>query len=143
LVISSVFMCNGDDGKSNKERQAISDSGTNINVMSRQAAEKLQDRIGVEREDKVGVQFIRFGKEGAKEKILYFIKKKGMMDEVAVVENVAATLMHNRNFTNRGCTVVYDEDSVYAIREGRIIVEGVYDERTRLYYWDIDHLYYP
>ena len=143
VVISSVFMCNGDDGKGDKSREAISDSGTNINVMSRQAAEKLQDRIGVEREDREGKQFIRFGKEGAKEKILYYIKQKGMMDEVAVVENVAATLLHNRNFTDRGCTVVYDEGSVYAIRKGRIIVEGVYDDRSRLYYWDLDNLYDP
>mgnify|MGYP000417741492 FL=1 len=106
IVMSSVFMCEGEDGKGHS-REAISDSGTNINVMSKQAAEKLQSRTNVEKEERGGSQYIRFGKEGAKERILYYIRPKGMLDEVAVVENVAATLLHNRNFTSRGCTCPY------------------------------------
>jgi hypothetical protein len=70
IVMSSVFMCEGEDGKGHS-LEAISDSGTNINVMSRQAAEKLQNRTNVEKEERGGSQYIRFGKEGAKERILY------------------------------------------------------------------------
>ncbi len=53
IVMSSVFMCEGEDGKGHS-REAISDSGTNINVMSKQAAEKLQSRTNVEKEERGG-----------------------------------------------------------------------------------------
>jgi hypothetical protein len=64
-----------------------------------------------------------------------------MIDKVAVVENVAATLLHNWNFTSRGGAGVYEEGSVYAMRKERIVVEGVYNSASRMYYWDLDNLF--
>jgi hypothetical protein len=122
----------------------ISDSGTNIDVMSYATAQHLH-QCGLVyykcREDEQK-RFIVFGVETARELILGYMYGKGLMGKVAVVKGVAANLISATAFTQRGMIVTYSEKLV-EIRKAsnnEVVFVGKFDAKTGLYHLDLIHL---
>ena len=124
--------------------KTISDSGTNIDVMSYWTAQYLH-QCGLVfrkcREDEPK-RYIVFGKESARELILGYMQGQGLLGKVAVVNNIAANLISVTAFTQRGMLVTYSASQVEIRRasDNEIVFVGPYDATTGLYHLDLIHL---
>lgn len=122
----------------------ISDSGTNIDVMSSATAQYLH-RCGLvyhKCSDTEPKRYVVFGVATAREPILGYIFGQGLMGKVAVVKGVAANLISVTAFTKRGMIVTYSETLV-EIRKAsnnELVFVGPFDSKTGLYHLDLIHL---
>ena len=128
------------------EVPTISDSGSNVNVVSRKTAMMLEE-LGFEYRDATtspseggGRRSVMFGKKGAKSSIIGYVKGAGLIDELAVLDEVAANLIAIESFTRRGMAVVYDSVSVKFMMGDKTIFTGWLDSATKLYRLDIVEL---
>ena len=133
-----------EDNNTGRSIRTISDSGTNIDVMSYATAQHLH-RCGLqyhkcpESEQK---RYVVFGVERAREPILGYMHGNGLIGQVAVVNDVAANLISVTAFTKRGMVVTYTDKTV-EIRKattGEVVFVGPFDDTTGLYHLDLIHL---
>jgi hypothetical protein len=122
----------------------LSDSGTNIDIISEDTARWLQEELGLEYlpPDRNSNQYVTFGKRSARSKIVGYMWGKGLLGKVAVVEDVAANLISVRSLCQRGMKVEYDKEQVIVRSEetGEVLFTGRFDGDLQLYTMDIVHL---
>ena len=125
-------------------KQTISDSGTNIDVISYKTAQHLH-KCGLRfykcREDEPR-QYVVFGVASARVPVIGFMYGNGLLDKVAVVNEVAANLISVTAFTKRGMLVTYSDRQVEIKRanDNEVVFVGPFDEKTGLYHLDLIHL---
>lgn len=117
---------------------AVQDSGTNVDVVSMETAEELE-RLGVVKiyKKEGETEYIEFGKKGAREKIVGYIRGNGLMGELAVCVNIRENLIGVRGFTKRGMIVDFQRERMYIIYKGSVVLEGEFNESTGLYDLDL------
>ena len=132
------------DNSTGRSIRTISDSGTNIDVMSYATAQYLhscglQYHKCPENEQK---RYVVFGVERAREPILGYMHGNGLIGKVAVVNDVAANLISVTAFTKRGMVVTYTDKTVEIRRAttGEVVFVGPFDDTTGLYHLDLIHL---
>ncbi len=84
-------------------------------------------------------QFIKFGKEGAKGEILGYILTQGIVNRLAVADDVAANLISVYEMTKQGVQVVYDAKSVRIVHNNTTLLTGVVGD-DNLYHMDLVQL---
>ena len=139
-----VAMLCGSAGEGVAEQPTLSDSGTNIHVISYKTAQELH-RCGFRYHSvKEGEprQSVMFGKKSAKEPIIGHMYGEGLIGKVAVVKTVAANLISVSDLTQRGFEVQYSKHKVEVIKQGsdKVLFVGPYDPSTKLFHLDIVHL---
>jgi len=117
-----------------EKTKGMIDSGANISIAKREIAEKLGVKIRTVTE-KIKIQF---GKEGARSEAIGYANFGELIGDVAIVDDASDTLIHIKNFTDKGMRVVFDGDKVQIVdAEGEIVIQGQCDE-SQLYYIDIE-----
>ena len=127
-----------------RQIKTISDSGTNLDLMSYETAQHLH-KCGLvyhKCPDNELKQYVVFGVESAREPIIGYMHGQGLVGKVAVVKNVAANLISVTAFTQRGMIVTYTDKEVQIKRakNDELVFVGPYDAQTRLYHLDLIHL---
>jgi hypothetical protein len=139
---------NGDGPKlvdiKGRQINTISDSGTNIDLMSYETAQHLH-KCGLvyhKSPEEGPKQYVVFGVESAREPIIGYMHGQGLVGKVAVVKNVAANLISVTAFTQRGMIVTYTDTEVQIrrVKTDELVFVGPYDAETRLYHLDLIHL---
>ena len=124
--------------------KTISDSGTNIDLMSYATAQHLH-KCGLRYHkcpDNEPKQYVVFGVESAREPILGYMYGQGLVGKVAVVRDVAANLISVTAFTQRGMTVTYTDKEVQIrrVKGNELVFVGPFDAHSGLYHLDFIHL---
>ena len=124
--------------------KTISDSGTNIDLMSYATAQHLH-KCGLRYHkcpDNEPRQYVVFGVESAREPILGYMYGQGLVGKVAVVRDVAANLISVTAFTQRGMTVTYTDKEVQIrrVKGDELVFVGPFDALSGLYHLDFIHL---
>lgn len=121
--------------------KVIVDSGAGVNVVSSETVKKMQEEGEMIMYTEDGErEYIEFGNVGSKEAIIGVIRGKGMVEKMAVVENVSANLVGVRQFTEKGMEVTFIGGNVYVRYKGAMVIEGRYSNESRMYEMDLREL---
>jgi len=124
--------------KADSKVRAMVDSGANVNVTSKEVANKY----GIEVKQTRVQDSVQFGKKGSKSEIKGYGRFGDMIRQAAIVDDISETIIHVGTFTDRGREVTFDDKNVY-IRDkesGEIICQGERERESGLYYIDMDIL---
>jgi hypothetical protein len=104
----------------------LSDSGSNIDVITVDTARALEDQGFEYHAVKPGGRqhTVQFGKEGAMEPVIGYILARGLVQKLAVVANMGANLISVYNLTKRGVVVKYDVNGVELLYNNKVIMRG-------------------
>lgn len=124
----SVFSAGLGSMKSDTVSSTIADRGTTANIMNLATAQKLIQEGIIEEitpmENNENIVIV-FGKKSAREQVLGTIKGAGLLDTIYVVENAESTLISDTSFTGKGVVLIQDDDSLYGVINGEIVLKGI------------------
>ena len=122
--------------------QAILDSGSNITLISEAVATQLQamgELHVIESKSLLkDLGRVRFGKRGALSNILMVVRGAGLLETVAVVEEIDVCLVSVGWFTRaRDMDVTFRAMAVDLLYKGELIAQGPYDDKLGMYVFDM------
>lgn len=122
----------------------LSDSGSNIDIISNSTAALLETKYGFPFYPVLPgstPQYVMFGRKDAKAKITGYMYGCGLMGQVAVVEEVTVNLISVKNLCQQHLTVSYTKSAVLVLSsDGTVVHRGYFDEELELWRFDITSL---
>ena len=85
-------------------------------------------------------EYVKFGSEGSEEVIIGVIRGNGMIDEMAVVDNIDVNLVSVRELTEKGMKTTFVDNNVYIRHKGKVVIEGIYNPKIKMYEIDLEEL---
>ena len=118
--------------------QGISDSGATISIMPSSTASRLQLPLHPFKQP----INIRFGKEGSASISTHYVQGKGLLNQVAVVDDARMVLISTRDFVKQGLQVRYTDQlvTIYDPTSKSTLVTGEFNKRSKMWELPVDQL---
>ena len=117
--------------KKGRGQTTIGDRGTTRSITSLKEAKRLLDIGAIDtiyyHKKGESQEIIVFGKAGAEEPVIAVIKGNGLLETLAVVNNVEATLIADTDFTRHGVLLLQDDSQLIGLHSSGILFRGSRD----------------
>jgi hypothetical protein len=123
------------------DRATIADTGAEVPVVNLKTAEDMEEKgiaIYEPADKETSKEYIVFAKSEHKAQIVGWIRGNGLMEEVAVVEDIDCNLIGINTFTKRGMSVIFDSEKVEIKYGDRLLTVGRYDQSLSMWTMDIE-----